>query len=35
MDFGDGTFSIRVMNTNKVVHNSVELLDAAGEFLQG
>ena len=33
MNFGDGEFKIRVMNTNKIVHNMKELVLEAGEFV--
>ena len=33
MDFGDGEFKIRVMNNNKIVHNMLELVLAAGEYV--
>lgn len=33
MDFGDGTFDIRILNNNMVVHNMGELVQYAGEYL--
>ena len=33
MDFGDGTFAIRVENTGRIVHNMDELLHEAGQFV--
>ena len=33
MDFGEGEFKIRVMNTNKIVHNMKELVLEAGQFV--
>lgn len=33
MDFGEGDFSIRVVNTGKIVHNMQELVLEAGEFV--
>lgn len=33
MDFGDGTFKIRVLNNNQVVTNQKELLFAAGDYV--
>ena len=33
MDFGDGSFKIRVLNTNTIVNNMGELLDVAGELV--
>lgn len=32
MDFGSGTFDIRVLNDNVVVHSMAELVDVAGEY---
>ncbi len=33
MDFGDGQFKIKVVNTNKIVTNMAELVVEAGEFV--
>lgn len=33
MDFGKGDFKMRVMNTDKIVHNMSELVLEAGEFV--
>ena len=33
MDFGDGTFNIRILNNDTVVHNMSELVQYAGEYL--
>lgn len=33
MDFGEGNFKIRVLNTGKIVHNMTELVLEAGEFV--
>lgn len=33
MDFGDGEFEIRILNTNQVVHNRKELVSIAGLYL--
>lgn len=33
MDFGDGTFEIKILNNDKVVHSMSELVMYAGEFL--
>ena len=33
MDFGDGQFKIKVLNTNKIVTNMAELVAEAGEFV--
>ena len=33
MDFGNGEFTIRVINTDKIVHNMLELIYEAGEFV--
>ncbi len=33
MDFGEGEFKIKVMNTNKIVKNMAELVREAGEFV--
>jgi hypothetical protein len=33
MDFGDGAFDIRIMNTNQVVHNMKELVPIAGLYV--
>lgn len=30
MDFGDGTFSIKILNTDQIVHNMKELIPIAG-----
>ena len=35
MDFGEGEFKIRVMNTNKIVRNMAELTLQAVDFVQG
>ena len=33
MDFGDGSFKIRVLNNGKIVKNMGELVEAAGEYV--
>lgn len=33
MDFGEGGFSIRILNTNQVVHNMAELIPIAGLYV--
>lgn len=33
MDFGEGFFHIRIMNTNQVVHNMKELIPVAGLYV--
>ena len=33
MDFGKKTFTIKVLNTNQIVHSMEELILAAGEFV--
>lgn len=33
MDFGDGEFEIRILNTNQVVHNRKELVSIAGLYV--
>ncbi len=33
MDFGDGPFTIRILNTNEIVHSMRELVPIAGEFV--
>lgn len=33
MDFGDGEFSIRILNTNQIVHSMKELVPIAGLFV--
>ncbi len=33
MDFGDGTFDIRILNTNQVVHSMKELVTIAGLYV--
>ena len=33
MDFGDGSFKIRVLNNGRIVRNMAELIDAAGEYV--
>ena len=33
MDFGDGEFSIRILNTNQVVHSMKELVPIAGLYV--
>lgn len=33
MDFGEGTFDIRIMNTNQIVHNMKELVPIAGLYV--
>lgn len=33
MDFGKGTFDIRILNTNQIVHNMKELIPIAGYFV--
>ncbi len=34
MDFGDGSFSIRILNTDQIVHNMEELLPVAGRIVR-
>lgn len=33
LDFGEGEFKIRVLNTGKIVRNMAELVSEAGEFV--
>ena len=33
MDFGEGTFNIRILNTNQVVHSMKELVPIAGLYV--
>lgn len=33
MDFGDGDYEIRILNTNQIVHNMFELIPAAGLYV--
>lgn len=33
MDFGENVFSIRIMNTDQIVHNMAELVSIAGEYV--
>ncbi|MCR1842912.1 DUF4869 domain-containing protein [Murimonas intestini] len=33
MDFGKGVFSIRILNTNQIVHSMKELIPIAGHFV--
>ena len=33
MDFGDDEFAIRILNTNEIVHNMLELVSIAGRFV--
>lgn len=33
MDFGNGSFCIKILNTNKTVHNMLELISEAGNFV--
>lgn len=33
MDFGDGQFEIRILNTNQIVHNMKELVPIAGLYV--
>ena len=33
MDFGDGYFTIRILNTNQIVHTMDELVPIAGEYV--
>lgn len=33
MDFGEGPFEIRILNTDQVVHSMRELVPIAGEFV--
>lgn len=33
MDFGDGTFDIRIINTNQIVHSMTELIPIAGYYV--
>ena len=33
MNFGEGTFELRILNTNQVVHSMEELVTIAGEFV--
>lgn len=34
MDFGDGEFEIKILNTNQIVHNMEELIPVAGMFVR-
>lgn len=34
MDFGDGSFSVRILNTDQIVHNMEELLPVAGRIVR-
>lgn len=34
MDFGDGEFEVRILNTNQIVHNMDELLPVAGMIVR-
>lgn len=34
MDFGQGSFSVRILNTNQIVHSMEELVPVAGMFVQ-
>ena len=34
MDFGDGEFRIKILNTNQIVHNMRELVLVAGMFIR-
>lgn len=34
MDFGDGNFTIRILNTNQIVHSMKELVPVAGQFVR-
>lgn len=33
MDFGDGEFTVRILNTNQIVHNMKELIPIAGKYV--
>lgn len=33
MDFGEGTFDIRILNTNQIVHSMKELVPIAGLYV--
>lgn len=33
MDFGEDSFSVRILNTNQIVHSMRELVPIAGEFV--
>lgn len=33
MDFGDGEFEIKILNTGEIVHNMKEFVDVAGEYV--
>lgn len=33
MDFGDGDFELRILNTNQIVHNMSELIPVAGLYI--
>lgn len=33
MDFGDENFTVRILNTNQIVHSMKELVPIAGEFV--
>jgi len=33
MDFGDAPFTVRILNTNQIVHSMKELVPIAGEFV--
>lgn len=34
MDFGDGSFAVRILNTDQIVHNMDELLPVAGRIVR-
>ena len=34
MDFGDEDFEIEILNTGDIVHNMLEYVDIAGEYVQ-
>ena len=34
MDFGDGDFNIRILNTDQIVHNMAELVPVAGMIVR-
>lgn len=33
MDFGENTFTVRILNTNQIVHNMEELVPIAGKYV--
>ena len=33
MDFGEGEFEIKILNTNEIVHNMEQFIKVAGEYV--